>query len=1247
MNINMLQGIGRNEGYLKSLVTSNANRPNESNPEYEIAYGLKLDVCEEGTRTEILTTIREWANNKETGKQIFWLSDAAGTGKSTLAATLAKEWRRGQSLAGCFFFSPNNVNTKSTDAFCTIVARNIAANQQVIGNMVWKAIQDYPPDHYSFEEQLEQLIIQPLSHLRPTQTIYLVIDALDNCEVKEQREQLLKLLIRFIPSVKFLKLLLTSRPLLDISDHLAKCPLVDGTSIQLFDPQQPAHDDIAIYVKTTLGTISTISEENKSSIVEQSNGLFLYAATVCRMLKSEKRRQVAPLLKILMSKQLPHSVEQKMDGLYLSVLKEACVDDIDKLLMDVLSLIIAAFQPISINTISAYLPKNDQVADIVQELGAVLKGGDPDRPIQVLHPTFREFLSDQKRASEFFVDAISSHEKMAYGCMDTLERSLHCNILQLEFDMPNLLPPNSTVSNIEQLLIKYTTPATQYASLFWARHVEAANISLALWSRTLTFLRETLLSWIEYMSWKENVASSVDSLSRIHALARRFCVDHPGVLSREDMLTTQHAHQFIVSNQTLISESALHAYSVALFMTPSKSSLFSQYREIYRAQWAPILTPQITDWGRCLELVHSLPIYTLPRFSQDGSRLVVLGALGGDCCGSDKGGFEREELLLWDTMTGACIKKLSEAPDISPCIFSPDGQYIGFVAHDSLCVHVLETGQPVIPPIKLAVDKTTGNDYQCSFSTTGAFITIVTHENLAHRYSLMTGDKVSSSDISQGGTVEFMFFSSSGQRMATIVEIKDEKQIVIWNLDTFSPTLTSEIHEDASDGRFSADDTRLVTWHAPLRCEVTDKPMQLWYISDEKQCQEAAEIRECPGIPDRLDFSPSLTYVAIMRVCNIEIWNGEDGQLISILEHSGYILSLSFSNNEDTIASASDNDGGSKVYIWDISAGRAHRSIDISTGHLSDVCLSPDWTHVATQPSQCTITLYNLQHENNGVDQDAESIANLFDSSLSRSLVSSFDQATQCTRLWDIATGKEVEPQVTLSQYRFFTSISPDSQMMASPGNHAVIITSMTTGKESELFSDLITYYNKLLFSPDSKRLAAIDSKTHIFRSTPKVMRLNTADISPKKDLIATVTYRAEDSRHVLELWRVGTELDLVDIVVVGEMGLSPVTFSHDGRYIACGAYCWDITSIPAELYTGKCPPDSFYDETGAPLHPFMFYKNGWIHSSYPPRPLLPLPAELWSGLVKFTSSNHGIVVHKKGPVIIDFSPMLSRIREL
>jgi len=44
--------------------------------------------CLLNTRTELLDEMTRWANN-ENGKSIFWLSGMAGTGKSTIARTVA------------------------------------------------------------------------------------------------------------------------------------------------------------------------------------------------------------------------------------------------------------------------------------------------------------------------------------------------------------------------------------------------------------------------------------------------------------------------------------------------------------------------------------------------------------------------------------------------------------------------------------------------------------------------------------------------------------------------------------------------------------------------------------------------------------------------------------------------------------------------------------------------------------------------------------------------------------------------------------------------------------------------------------------------------------------------------------------------------------------------------------------------------------------------------------------------------
>ncbi|KAG8792470.1 hypothetical protein FRC17_008592, partial [Serendipita sp. 399] len=150
------QRIDRIEGQFEALVARSAEIA-EMGPvrrefdnydgvegKYALAYGERVELCEDGTRTGVITTIKDWANDCETTKQIFWLNDAAGTGKSTIAATLAREWHRSGCLTGRFFFSPDSVVTKTTSEFCIAVAQDIITNQPGIQEIVQAAIEATP-----------------------------------------------------------------------------------------------------------------------------------------------------------------------------------------------------------------------------------------------------------------------------------------------------------------------------------------------------------------------------------------------------------------------------------------------------------------------------------------------------------------------------------------------------------------------------------------------------------------------------------------------------------------------------------------------------------------------------------------------------------------------------------------------------------------------------------------------------------------------------------------------------------------------------------------------------------------------------------------------------------------------------------------------------------------------------------------------------------------------------------------------
>ena len=65
----------------------------------------KQKLCLEGTREELLKEICDWINdvNKDTPR-IFWLHGPAGTGKSSIAHTIAHRFQQLKRLGSCFCF---------------------------------------------------------------------------------------------------------------------------------------------------------------------------------------------------------------------------------------------------------------------------------------------------------------------------------------------------------------------------------------------------------------------------------------------------------------------------------------------------------------------------------------------------------------------------------------------------------------------------------------------------------------------------------------------------------------------------------------------------------------------------------------------------------------------------------------------------------------------------------------------------------------------------------------------------------------------------------------------------------------------------------------------------------------------------------------------------------------------------------------------------------------------------------------
>src|SRR6201995_6119020 len=60
--------------------------------------------CHPGTRETVLNQMRNWIDDLESTQPILWLHGPAGVGKSAIAQTIARSYRREKVAATFFFF---------------------------------------------------------------------------------------------------------------------------------------------------------------------------------------------------------------------------------------------------------------------------------------------------------------------------------------------------------------------------------------------------------------------------------------------------------------------------------------------------------------------------------------------------------------------------------------------------------------------------------------------------------------------------------------------------------------------------------------------------------------------------------------------------------------------------------------------------------------------------------------------------------------------------------------------------------------------------------------------------------------------------------------------------------------------------------------------------------------------------------------------------------------------------------------
>ena len=460
--------------------------------------------CFDGTRIEILNEIVDWINNTDaTTPRIFWLYGQAGKGKSAIAHTVVRQAQNLGVLGAFFCFSRVRQHEKLHTKLFPTIARDLAHRDLRLRPL----LVDVTTNNYSLRDstdiaaQWNKLILEPLSQLKasPTGNVVVVIDALDESGTEGTRATVLDVLAVYSAELPAnFRILLTSRPLVDIGEALNTSPHIYARSLDAIDTELTMRD-IHLYVSTRLQSLrDTFSDENFQQLAAKSGGVFEWARLACDFMSP--RIGVIPKNRFheIMS-HAPGDGRTLLDEMYTTFLMDLFRESNERqVFCSVMRQILWLKEPLPISALDFMLLREDDhcpVGLILKFMAPLLAGvSEVSTPVRPLHASFYDFLLNEKRSGEFFIQQGEAHRNLAVASLSVMQAGLHFNICKLETSYIS----NSEVADLEKRVEDNIPPHLLYSCRFWATHLQGAAFDpdLAELVRGLV-TGEQMLFWLE------------------------------------------------------------------------------------------------------------------------------------------------------------------------------------------------------------------------------------------------------------------------------------------------------------------------------------------------------------------------------------------------------------------------------------------------------------------------------------------------------------------------------------------------------------------------------------------------------------------------------------------------------------------------------------------------------------------------------------------------------------------------------
>ncbi|PAV19331.1 nucleotide-binding-oligomerization-domain like receptor [Pyrrhoderma noxium] len=883
--------------------------------------------CLDGTRVDLLQKIREWASSSDS-PNIFLLIGIAGTGKSTVARTIAEQFEK-EGRLGCYIYFERGKTDPSTITSTVIrtIAYHLARNNSIVAKSISEVtnsdrLSTFPSINILFQDLLHDPLLKGVSG-----QILVVLDALDECGSSDAQEELVNLFkekVTKLPSS--FRLLVTTRPESSIrSLFLSSTPSIceyfnlDHTSIS-------SREDVLKFIRHEMKELREKRDwnvpddwpwdEKMEELGEAADGIFIWAAIAIKYISRKKPCQFEDL-KILVDNLW--MVNKSLSGLYTTVLEGSLDwDDVTKKRFSrIFSLILFGKRQLTVKEIDEFLEMpigtTRSLLSYIQSLVTYEEG----KPIRIHHASLYDYLiSSESVGLAWHIDEEKQKNNIVRWCFNQMRKRLRFNICDLETSFAM----NKDVVQYEERVQNNIPTSLLYACQNWALHLRDVPYLEELSDSLHYFAYNSLLYWVE-------VLSLTGCLYTCLGLALEIAIKWVDVKgSRLSIFLEDARNQLIKFNEPL-SQSTPHLYMTLLPLMKEEDSIVARH---YAARFGGLTRVEYNgDKPRpaCIKQIDvGSAVYSV-SYSPDGKYAV-----------SGSG----ENVCVWDVVNGGLVFGPFKGMSIS-VTFSNDGKYISSGNADgTISVWNAATGEG----IHVALEGHTEQVNSVAFSPDSRYIASGSNDRTVQIWDVEKGIAIGEPLQGNSGGVRFVIFSPNGIHFAS----SSYYEIIVWYVESREMVHQPlESNLGSSSIMFSHDSSKIISGYLP-------GAVHIWDVSEGTKLREIS----VSGIGDGhlLACSPDGRHILVGCGDRImRIWDAEDSEMLPKLfrGHTNMVTSASFSPDGTRFVSGS-LDG--TIRIWDVVGGQIETN---PSCRLTAMAVSVDGKYLVTGSEDGIVTVWSVE----------------------------------------------------------------------------------------------------------------------------------------------------------------------------------------------------------------------------------------------------------------------------------------------